>query len=138
MKFILCLLCVPLCSCFINNDYEYEQDVKKLEEEKGIKNEIKNISVNAITEAEQIKNTSSFVKEDVADVAVAPKPGVIVAGTTAWPTKPSFKPTPDSDPKVDPESKLLVLFFLTNFFSVFQLVSKTYIFCNKVINLVAT
>jgi hypothetical protein len=134
MKFILCLLFVPLCSCFINNDYEYEQDVKKLEEEKGIKNEIKNVSVNAIIEAEQIKNMSSFVKEDVAP----PKPGVVIAGTTAWPTKPSFKPTPDSDPKVDPESKLLVLFFLTNFFSVFQLVSKDMYFCNKVISLVAT
>jgi hypothetical protein len=137
MKFILCLLFVPLCSCFINNDYEYEQDVKKLEEEKGIKNEIKNVSVNAITEAEQIKNTSSFVKEDVADVAVA-APGIVVAGTTAWPTKPLFKPTPESDPKVDPESKLLVLFFLTNFFSVFQLVRKDTYFCNKVISLVAT
>jgi hypothetical protein len=112
MKFILCLLFVPLCFCFINNDYEYEQDVKKLEEEKGIKNEIKNLSVNAITEVEQkIKNTSSFVKEHVVDVADAPKPSVIVAGTTAWPTKPSFKPTPENDPKVDPESKLLVLFF---------------------------
>jgi hypothetical protein len=63
MKLILCLLFVPLCSCFINNDYEYEKDVKKLEEEKGIKNEINNVSVNAITEAEQLKNTSSFVKE---------------------------------------------------------------------------
>jgi hypothetical protein len=117
MKFILCLLFIPLCSCFISNDYEYEQDVKKLEEEKGIKNEIKNVSVNAITEAEQIKNMSSFVKEDIADVAVAapPKPGVVVAGTTVWPNKPTFKPTPDSDPKVDHESKLLVLFFLTNF-----------------------
>jgi hypothetical protein len=131
-------LFIPLCSCFINNDYEYEQDVKKLEEEKGIKNKIKNNSVNAITEAEQIKNTSSFVKEDVADVAVAPKPGVIVAGTTAWPTKPSFKPTPESDPKVDPESKLLVLLFLTKFFSVFQLVSIDIYFCNKVFSLVAT
>lgn len=119
MKFILCLWIVPLCSCFINNDYEYEQDVKKLEEEKGIKNEIKNISVNAITEAERVKNTSFFVKEDVADVAVAPKPGVIVAGTTAWPTKPAFKPMPESDPKVDPESKLLVLFFLTNLTNLF-------------------
>jgi hypothetical protein len=69
--------------------------------------------VNAITEAEQIKNTSSFVKEDIADVAVAalPKPGVVVPGTTAWPTKPTFKPTSDSDPKVDHESKLLVHFF---------------------------
>jgi hypothetical protein len=100
MRLVLCPLFVPLCSCFINNDYEYEQDVKKLEEEKGIKNEIKNVSVNAITEAEQIKNMYSFMTEDVVVAIAAPeKPSVVVAGTTAWPTKPTFKPTPDADPK---------------------------------------